>query len=71
MQEDDECTIEEDEAQITEEERREELTALKAEADLPLEELLKFYAKDNCKLKIFDVCCYIGKLDADVCPPPP
>ncbi|RRT80166.1 hypothetical protein B296_00024272 [Ensete ventricosum] len=45
--EDDECTIEEDEAQITEEERREELTALKAEADLPLEELLKFYVKDN------------------------
>ncbi|RWW90103.1 hypothetical protein BHE74_00000761 [Ensete ventricosum] len=56
--EDDECTIEEDEAQITEEERREELTALKAEADLPLEELLKFYVKDNCKLKIFDVCSH-------------
>ncbi|CAL9186309.1 protein PHOTOPERIOD-INDEPENDENT EARLY FLOWERING 1-like isoform X1 [Musa acuminata AAA Group] len=49
--EDDECTIEEDEAQITEEERREELTALKAEADLPLEELLKFYAKDNSSRK--------------------
>ncbi|XP_020085595.1 protein PHOTOPERIOD-INDEPENDENT EARLY FLOWERING 1-like isoform X2 [Ananas comosus] len=41
--EDDERTIEEDEAQITDSERREELKALQAEADLPLEELLKSY----------------------------
>lgn len=43
LQEDDERTIEEDEAQITDSERREELKALQAEADLPLEELLKSY----------------------------
>lgn len=41
--EDDEHTIEEDEALITEEERQEELTALHNEVDLPLEELLKRY----------------------------
>ncbi|KAH9624629.1 hypothetical protein KSS87_000784 [Heliosperma pusillum] len=42
--EDDECTIEQDEALITEEERQEELAALKYEVDLPLEELLKRYS---------------------------
>ncbi|RVW30772.1 Protein photoperiod-independent early flowering 1 [Vitis vinifera] len=42
--EDDEHTIEEDEALITEEERQEELEALHNEIDLPLEELLKRYA---------------------------
>ncbi|XP_010242799.1 PREDICTED: protein PHOTOPERIOD-INDEPENDENT EARLY FLOWERING 1 isoform X2 [Nelumbo nucifera] len=42
--EDDEHTIEEDEALITEEERQEELKALQDEVDLPLEELLKRYA---------------------------
>jgi hypothetical protein len=41
--EDDEHTIEEDEALITEEERQEELTALRNEVDLPLEELLRRY----------------------------
>ncbi|XP_074279283.1 protein PHOTOPERIOD-INDEPENDENT EARLY FLOWERING 1 [Silene latifolia] len=41
---DDERTIEQDEALITEEERQEELAALKNEVDLPLEELLKRYS---------------------------
>ncbi|GAV63949.1 SNF2_N domain-containing protein/Helicase_C domain-containing protein/HSA domain-containing protein [Cephalotus follicularis] len=41
--EDDEHTIEEDEALITKEERQEELEALQNETDLPLEELLKRY----------------------------
>ncbi|XP_071911485.1 protein PHOTOPERIOD-INDEPENDENT EARLY FLOWERING 1-like isoform X3 [Coffea arabica] len=41
--EDDEHTIEQDEALITKEEREEELAALQDEIDLPLEELLKRY----------------------------
>ncbi|MCL7035706.1 hypothetical protein MKW94_020781, partial [Papaver nudicaule] len=41
--EDDEHTIEEDEALITREERKEELDGLQDEMDLPLEELLKRY----------------------------
>uniref|UniRef100_A0A5B7AQU5 DNA helicase n=1 Tax=Davidia involucrata TaxID=16924 RepID=A0A5B7AQU5_DAVIN len=45
--EDDEHTIEEDEALITEEERQEELAALHNEIDLPLEELLKRYAREK------------------------
>ncbi|KAJ4847374.1 Protein PHOTOPERIOD-INDEPENDENT EARLY FLOWERING 1 [Turnera subulata] len=45
--EDDEHTIEEDEAHITEEERREELAALQDEVDLPLEELLKRYSVEK------------------------
>lgn len=47
FQEDDEHTIEEDEALITEEERKEELEALQNETDIPLEELLKRYARDK------------------------
>ncbi|XP_062219951.1 protein PHOTOPERIOD-INDEPENDENT EARLY FLOWERING 1-like isoform X2 [Phragmites australis] len=43
--EDDERTIDEDEAQITEAERNEELAALQAEADLPLDEILKMYTE--------------------------
>ncbi|KAL5213101.1 hypothetical protein ABZP36_023948 [Zizania latifolia] len=42
---DDERTIDEDEAQITEAERNEELAALQAEADLPLDDILKLYTK--------------------------
>ncbi|KAM7467771.1 hypothetical protein LguiB_015333 [Lonicera macranthoides] len=45
--EDDEHTIEEDEALITKEERQEELAALHNEIDLPLEELLKRYAAEE------------------------
>ncbi|KAJ3680699.1 hypothetical protein LUZ60_016977 [Juncus effusus] len=45
--EDDERTIEEDEEKITEEERDAELAALEAEADLPLEEILKAYSKSK------------------------
>ncbi|TKY53265.1 PHOTOPERIOD-INDEPENDENT EARLY FLOWERING 1 [Spatholobus suberectus] len=47
--EDDERTIEQDEALITKEERQEELAALRDEMDLPIEELLKRYAgtKEN------------------------
>ncbi|KAA8546716.1 hypothetical protein F0562_003147 [Nyssa sinensis] len=45
--EDDEHTIEEDEALITEEERQEELAALHNEIDLPLEELLERYAMEK------------------------
>lgn len=45
--EDDECTIDEDEAQITEAERKEELAALQAEADLPVEELIKRYTVEE------------------------
>ncbi|KAF3442635.1 hypothetical protein FNV43_RR16551 [Rhamnella rubrinervis] len=45
--EDDEHTIEEDEALITVEERQEELAALHSEIDLPLEELLKRYTRDK------------------------
>ncbi|XP_073067062.1 protein PHOTOPERIOD-INDEPENDENT EARLY FLOWERING 1-like isoform X1 [Primulina eburnea] len=40
---DDEHTIDEDEALITNEEREEELAALRSEIDLPLEEILKRY----------------------------
>ncbi|XP_062222377.1 protein PHOTOPERIOD-INDEPENDENT EARLY FLOWERING 1-like isoform X2 [Phragmites australis] len=43
--EDDERTIDEDEAQITEAERNEELAALQAEADLPLDDILKMYTE--------------------------
>ncbi|XP_066322316.1 protein PHOTOPERIOD-INDEPENDENT EARLY FLOWERING 1-like isoform X2 [Miscanthus floridulus] len=43
--EDDEHTIDEDEAHITEAERNEELAALEAEADLPLDAILKMYTK--------------------------
>jgi E1A-binding protein p400 len=42
---DDERTIDEDEAEITEVERNEELAALQAEADLPLDDILKLYTK--------------------------
>ena len=45
LQEDDERTIDEDEALITEAERNEELAALQAEADLPLDDILKMYTK--------------------------
>ncbi|KAJ9153312.1 hypothetical protein P3X46_026762 [Hevea brasiliensis] len=45
--EDDEHTIEEDEALITEEERQEELAALHNEVDIPVEELLKRYALER------------------------
>ncbi|CAA2954562.1 PHOTOPERIOD-INDEPENDENT EARLY FLOWERING 1 isoform X1 [Olea europaea subsp. europaea] len=45
--EDDEHTIEEDEALISKEEREEELAALQTEIDLPLEELLKRYAAEE------------------------
>ncbi|KAL6911860.1 hypothetical protein ACP4OV_000665 [Aristida adscensionis] len=45
--EDDERTIDEDEAQITEAERNEELAALEAEADLPLDDILKMYTKET------------------------
>ncbi|VAI93867.1 unnamed protein product [Triticum turgidum subsp. durum] len=46
-QEDDERTIDEDEAQITEAERNEELAALQAEADIPIDDLLKSYLKSQ------------------------
>ncbi|AQK54391.1 Protein PHOTOPERIOD-INDEPENDENT EARLY FLOWERING 1 [Zea mays] len=49
--EDDEHTIDEDEAQITEAERNEELAALEAEADLPLDVILKMYTKTKDSLK--------------------
>ncbi len=42
-QEDDEATLEADEALITESERREELNALQQESELPLDQLLKNY----------------------------
>jgi hypothetical protein len=42
-QEDDEATLEADEALITESERREELNALQKESELPLDQLLKNY----------------------------
>ncbi|KAL1533985.1 Pharynx and intestine in excess protein 1 [Salvia divinorum] len=42
--EDDERTVDADEALITKEERDEELAALQSEVDLPLEEILKRYA---------------------------
>ncbi|TYI16644.1 hypothetical protein ES332_A08G269000v1 [Gossypium tomentosum] len=45
--EDDEQTLEDDEALITAEERQEELAALHSEIDLPLEELLKRYAGET------------------------
>ena len=47
LQEDDERTIDEDEALITKAERNEELAALEAEADLPLDEILKMYTKSQ------------------------
>jgi hypothetical protein len=51
LQEDDERTIDEDEAQITKAERNEELAALQAEADLPLEDLLKLYTQTQGDLR--------------------
>ena len=51
LQEDDEHTIDEDEAQITEAERNEELAALEAEADLPLDAILKMYTKTKGDLQ--------------------
>jgi E1A-binding protein p400 len=42
-QEDDEATLEADEALITEAERTEEIGALQRESELPMEELLKIY----------------------------
>ncbi|XP_020257482.1 protein PHOTOPERIOD-INDEPENDENT EARLY FLOWERING 1 isoform X1 [Asparagus officinalis] len=50
--EDDEKTIEEDEIHITEDERREELIALQAEVDLPLEELLNNYTKEKVSREV-------------------
>lgn len=47
FQEDDENTIEEDEALFTEQERKEELAALQNEVDLPLGELLKQYPTEK------------------------
>ncbi|XP_050371450.1 protein PHOTOPERIOD-INDEPENDENT EARLY FLOWERING 1 isoform X2 [Argentina anserina] len=44
---DDENTIEKDEALFTKEERQEELAALQNEVDVPLEELLKQYARNK------------------------
>ncbi|KAF2286310.1 hypothetical protein GH714_013743 [Hevea brasiliensis] len=49
--EDDEHTIEEDEALITAEERQEEWAALRNEIDIPIEELLKRYALEKGKGK--------------------
>ncbi|XP_075490828.1 LOW QUALITY PROTEIN: protein PHOTOPERIOD-INDEPENDENT EARLY FLOWERING 1-like [Primulina tabacum] len=48
---DDEHTIEEDEALITNEEREEELAALRSEIDLPLEEILKRYTDQEASQK--------------------
>lgn len=50
FQEDDERTIEQDEALITEDERREELAALHNEVDIPIDELLKRYATGTGKI---------------------
>lgn len=50
VSDDDEQTLEEDEALITKEERQEELAALHGEMDLPIEELLKRYAGDKGEL---------------------
>jgi len=49
--EDDERTIDEDEAQITEAERNEELAALQAEGDLPLDDILKMYTETKGDLQ--------------------
>ena len=51
LQEDDEHTIDEDEAQITEAERNEELAALQAEGDLPLDDILKMYTETKGDLQ--------------------
>ncbi|GJM86482.1 hypothetical protein PR202_ga02346 [Eleusine coracana subsp. coracana] len=45
--EDDERTIDEDEALITEAERSEELAALQAEAELPLDDIFKMYKRET------------------------
>lgn len=50
--EDNEQTIDEDEALITKEERQEELEALQNEVDLPLEELLKRYSGEKDDLEV-------------------
>lgn len=60
LQEDDERTLEEDEALITGEERKEELVALQNEVDLPLEELLKRYAIEKgelCSIHLLKKTC--------------
>lgn len=53
FQEDDEQTIEQDEALITKEERQEELAALRDEMDIPIEELLKRYAGEKGEIYLF------------------
>jgi E1A-binding protein p400 len=50
FQEDDEATLEADEALITEEERKEELSALQRESELPIEELLRAYSSLRSEL---------------------
>lgn len=58
LQEDDERTIDEDEAQITEAERNEELAALQAEADIPIDDVLKLYVETQGDLrKQFSFTC--------------
>ncbi|KAL2612977.1 hypothetical protein R1flu_024669 [Riccia fluitans] len=46
-EEDDEATIAAEEALVTKEEQKEELTALKREQELPLEELIKLYGRSE------------------------
>lgn len=62
LQEDDEHTIDEDEAQITEAERNEELAALQAEADLPLDDILKLYTKNKGDLRKTVLFCHVSHI---------
>ena len=59
-QEDDEGTLEADEALITEEERKEELSALQRESELPLEDLLNAYKLMRGWCSLLPVAVYIG-----------
>lgn len=56
FQEDDEATLEADEALITEEERKEELSALQRESELPIEELLRAYTSLRSEFTITTDC---------------
>ncbi|XP_022940291.1 protein PHOTOPERIOD-INDEPENDENT EARLY FLOWERING 1 [Cucurbita moschata] len=64
--EDNEQTIDEDEALITEEERQEELEALQNEVDLPLEELLKRYAREKDDLEVSPETSTAGTEETEV-----
>lgn len=74
LQEDDERATNEDEAQITETERKEELAALQAEVDLPLDDIPRMFTKKcrkdemvpTCLLKVICPHFYCSIISCDI-----